>query len=279
MSLSLGEKLRQAREARGISISEVAEQTRISANYLEAIENNDYRTLPGGIFNKGFVKSFAKFVGVDETEALQDYSRLMSEQGEENTDDPKTYRPEVLTDDQARSSLLPTLIFAAIIIGLMAWGLITLVNYYQSYQSQNAANTSTNKAANTAVNTSAPTPTPTPASFSGEMKVEFRALKSEVWLSYVNDSRKTNALVQPDKPATFEPKETLRLSYPKDHADNVQVTLNGKQIALPSAPANPKRNVIEIEITKETAQQIFQSGQISALGTAPNTNAATTTPR
>ena len=61
MSLTLGEKLRQAREARGITISEVAEQTRISALYLEAIENNDYRTLPGGIFNKGFVKSFAKY--------------------------------------------------------------------------------------------------------------------------------------------------------------------------------------------------------------------------
>ncbi|HEX8367102.1 MAG TPA: helix-turn-helix domain-containing protein, partial [Pyrinomonadaceae bacterium] len=109
MSLTLGEKLRQAREARGISISEVAEQTRISALYLEAIENNDYRTLPGGIFNKGFVKSFAKFVGVDEHEALQDYSRLLAEQGTDSGDDPKTYRPEVLTDDYSRSSMLPTL--------------------------------------------------------------------------------------------------------------------------------------------------------------------------
>ena len=76
MPESLGEKLRQAREERSISISEVAEQTRISALYLEAIENDDYRTLPGGIFNKGFVKSFAKYVGIDEQEALQDYARL-----------------------------------------------------------------------------------------------------------------------------------------------------------------------------------------------------------
>ena len=53
MSLTLGEKLRQAREERGISISEVAEQTRISRQYLECIENNDYKILPGGIFNKG----------------------------------------------------------------------------------------------------------------------------------------------------------------------------------------------------------------------------------
>ena len=70
MSLTLGEKLRQAREERGISISEVAEQTRISPHYLDSIENDDYRTLPGGIFNKGFVKSYAKYVGIDEQDAL-----------------------------------------------------------------------------------------------------------------------------------------------------------------------------------------------------------------
>ena len=66
MSMTLGEKLRQAREDRGISLSEVAEQTRISPLYLESIENDDYRNLPGGIFNKGFIKTFAKYVGVDE---------------------------------------------------------------------------------------------------------------------------------------------------------------------------------------------------------------------
>src|SRR5438045_1412032 len=102
MSLTLGEKLRQAREERGISISEVAEQTRISPHYLDSIENDDYRTLPGGIFNKGFVKSYAKYVGIEEQEALQDYSHLTaSQQGEgAPSEEPKTYRPEVLTDDR-----------------------------------------------------------------------------------------------------------------------------------------------------------------------------------
>ena len=60
MSQTLGEKLRAAREERGISISEVAEQTRISPHYLASVENDDYKTLPGGIFNKGFVKSYGK---------------------------------------------------------------------------------------------------------------------------------------------------------------------------------------------------------------------------
>ena len=68
-----------AREARGISISEVAEQTRIAPMYIECIENDNYKPLPGGIFNKGFVKSYARFIGLDEQEALQDYSRLIAQ--------------------------------------------------------------------------------------------------------------------------------------------------------------------------------------------------------
>src|SRR6478672_4341473 len=124
MSLTLGEKLRQAREERGLTISEVAEQTRISALYLESIENNDYRPLPGGIFNKGFVKSYARHLGLNEQEALQDYTALISEQGSDVNDEPKTYRPEVLTDERSRSGLIPTLFFAAVIIGLMIWGIM-----------------------------------------------------------------------------------------------------------------------------------------------------------
>lgn len=142
MALSLGEKLRQAREARGITISEVAEQTRISSLYLEGIEADDYRTLPGGIFNKGFVKSYAKYVGVDEQEALQDYARLMASQDNQADDDTKTYRPEVLTDDRNNSSTLLTIIFAIIILGLISWGAYAFANYYGE--------------------TSSSTPTPTP---------------------------------------------------------------------------------------------------------------------
>ncbi|MCA1609259.1 MAG: helix-turn-helix domain-containing protein, partial [Acidobacteria bacterium] len=78
MSQTLGEKLRQAREDRGISLSEVAEHTRISSLYISSIEKDDYKPLPGGIFNKGFIKSYARYIGIDEQEALQDYAELFA---------------------------------------------------------------------------------------------------------------------------------------------------------------------------------------------------------
>lgn len=275
MSQTLGEKLRQAREERDISISEVAEQTRISPLYIESIENDDYSPLPGGIFNKGFVKSFAKFVGVDEDEALQDYSRQLSQQNEGQPEgDQKTYRPEVLTDDRSRSSLIPTLIFAAIILGLMTWGVLALVWYIQEQQNQPAATNT----ANTAVNTntaninSANTNTVQSIPATNEIKVEFKPLAEPISVEATVDGRKSSANVTPDAPQSFTGQQSVKLRYYKGFADKVQLTVNGKQITPPPAPA--RGNGVEFEINKENIVQILQTGQFPTGAANANTNAA-----
>lgn len=261
MSVTLGEKLKQAREARGLSISEVAEQTRISALYLESIENNDYKILPGGIFNKGFVKSYAKFVGIDDQEALQDYSRLMSEQGEPATEETKTYRPEVLTDDQARSTSLPTLIFAVIILGLLAGGVYYFVNYWQSSQNQPIANNSNaNKTTNSANANTAPAATPVPVV--SELKFELKPTKNPISVSHTVDGKAVNKTVTSAEPLALTAQQSIKISYYKGFTpDKVQLTLNGKQIAAPAPPA--KGNIV-FEITKDNAAQILQSGAVTS---------------
>ena len=60
-----GGKLRQARERRGISLRQIAASTKISAASLEALERNDISKLPGGIFSRAFVRSYAVEVGLD----------------------------------------------------------------------------------------------------------------------------------------------------------------------------------------------------------------------
>ncbi len=62
---SFGEELRRERELRQISLREISEATKISLRYLDALERNDFRHLPGGVFNKGFVRAFSQFIGVD----------------------------------------------------------------------------------------------------------------------------------------------------------------------------------------------------------------------
>ena len=270
MSETLGEKLRQAREERGISISEVAEQTRISPHYLELIELDDYRTLPGGIFNKGFVKSYAKYVGIDEVEALQDYSKIISNQTGEPDDEPKTYRPEVLTDDRSSSSFLPTLLFAAIILGLMTLGILALVNYLQSEPSA-ATSTNTNQAnANVSNNTVSNVNTQsTPAlPAMNEIKIEFKPTAEAISVTSTIDGKITYGNVTPDAPKTYTGQQSVKIGYYKGFADKVQITLNGKQIAAPPAPA--RGNSVVFEINKSNIAQILQSGQIqTAAATAP----------
>ena len=60
-----GGKLRQARERRGISLRQVSANTKIAAGALEALERNDISKLPGGIFSRSFVRSYAVEVGLD----------------------------------------------------------------------------------------------------------------------------------------------------------------------------------------------------------------------
>src|SRR5207248_6594194 len=68
-----GGKLRDARERRGISLRQIANATKISIAALEALERNDISRLPGGIFSRAFVRSFAMQVGLDPEVTIQDF--------------------------------------------------------------------------------------------------------------------------------------------------------------------------------------------------------------
>ena len=267
MATSLGEKLRSAREQRGISLSEVAEQTRISPLYLEAIDADNYKSLPGGIFNKGFVRSYAKYVGVDEQEALQDYSRIIAESDRVDEGEFKTYRPEVLTDDRAASSIVPTIIFAAVILGLMTAGILFLVNYIQNQQSEpqiaaNTVNQNSAAADNRQADVNSP-PAAGQAPAMGAVKVEFRTGGADIWLNSVVDGESSSSIISTDKPAAFEPKEKIRLSYSKSLAEAAQLSINGKAITLPASPENSKRALIEVELSKDNIAAVWQNASFT----------------
>jgi cytoskeletal protein RodZ len=73
----LGETLKQERETRGVSLREISDATKIAVRYLEAIEQNHFDALPGGVFNKGFIRAYAAYVGLDEQRAVADYLSLI----------------------------------------------------------------------------------------------------------------------------------------------------------------------------------------------------------
>jgi cytoskeletal protein RodZ len=133
MAESIGEKLRLARETRGIALRDISEHTRISMRYLEAIELDDYRRLPGGIFNRSFIRAYAKFVGYDEDQAIDDYGRTMRELGQADEDsEPKTFKSLVYTDDAGHNrSPLKNLLLAIVILAVLTACVLGGLHFYR----------------------------------------------------------------------------------------------------------------------------------------------------
>ena len=71
---SFGEDLRREREIRGISLKEIADATKISKRFLEALERNDHKTLPAPVFTRGFVREYARYVGLNAEELVNRYN-------------------------------------------------------------------------------------------------------------------------------------------------------------------------------------------------------------
>lgn len=76
---SFGQELKRERELRDISLKEISEATKISIRFLEALEQDNYDILPGGIFNRGFIRAYARFIGVDGEELVNAYVHEVSQ--------------------------------------------------------------------------------------------------------------------------------------------------------------------------------------------------------
>ena len=70
---SFGARLKREREQRKITLDDISSSTKIAPRFLVAIEEEQFDQLPGGIFNKGFVRSYARYLGIDENQAVADY--------------------------------------------------------------------------------------------------------------------------------------------------------------------------------------------------------------
>lgn len=82
-----GEELRKERESRGIALKEITDATKISSRHLVALEQEQFRQLPGGVFNKGIVRSYARVVGLDEDAWVGHYLSAYQQSGAISDDD------------------------------------------------------------------------------------------------------------------------------------------------------------------------------------------------
>jgi cytoskeletal protein RodZ len=103
--MSFGEELRRERELRQISLREVAQVTKINIRYLEALERNDFAYLPGGLFNRGFVRAYCKHIGVDPEVMVNAY--LLEERTQTTPDGAAAQDGRLLRGGAVRPGLEP----------------------------------------------------------------------------------------------------------------------------------------------------------------------------
>ncbi len=70
---SFGARLKREREQRKITLDDISVATKIGTRFLAALEEERFDQLPGGIFNKGFVRAYARHLGIDENQAIADF--------------------------------------------------------------------------------------------------------------------------------------------------------------------------------------------------------------
>jgi cytoskeleton protein RodZ len=235
---SLGQELKEARESRGISLREISQATHIGMRFLQAIENDQFEQLPGGIFNRSFVRKYARQVGLDEEQVSSRFDQVMAERGIEP---PKT-SVNYLEDFEDRPSSgrfwLPALIFMILAAGA-----------YAAYQYSTSTGSDSNPVA--AVS---PTATPTPEVPSG-IRLRVVAANGDCWLRITTDENP--ALTKILKAGETEDFVGIdRLVVNLGNVQAVTAEINGRPMKLePNSGKTGLRNVI---LTKETYQQYLQ---------------------
>ncbi|QEE30912.1 helix-turn-helix domain-containing protein [Terriglobus albidus] len=126
-----GEQLRRARAERGISLEMISERTKIAVRHLESLEEERFKDLPGGVFNRGMVRSYARVVGLDEQEWHDRFMECYRSSGSLKHDDADwlAFTENMVNSDQAADPAIRLRWAGVALMGLVFLFLATLAWY------------------------------------------------------------------------------------------------------------------------------------------------------
>ncbi len=116
---AFGDKLKREREMRRITLDEISESTKIPRRYLESLERENFESLPGGVFNKGFVKAYARFLGLDEEQSVADYVAVAKEEPPPEDQFPLEIHEKPDRELNPRKSQLPLIGAVVALVGVL----------------------------------------------------------------------------------------------------------------------------------------------------------------
>jgi len=233
---TLGKYLQDARVARGIDLREAAQQTRISAQYLKALEAEDFSKLPGEVFVKGFLKSYGKFLRLDEPEIMQRYAEIQQKRtsaappAHDVPSTAATATEEEVHHVPSKFPLEPVLWVAGILVVLVLF----LFAAFPARQHVKEAHEGYPPPAGSGELSSTPLPTFSPE----KLYLEVVALENTWLLIRTDTSPEKKAVLNKGESLIWSADERFLLSY--GSAADLKLVLNGKELTVDE----PKNTVI-----------------------------------
>jgi cytoskeleton protein RodZ len=213
--MNFGTHLREAREKRGVSLRQIATSTRISIRTLEALENNEIGKLPGGIFSRAFVRSYAQEIGLDPDEAVREFVHQFPLEhvtaGTKSANDRVVeHGEEGVRRRQQQFSLAVTL---AILIPIAALVVYFVISSRRSSAADGLVEAATTAETSARADASLPTAQPSPSSTAG---------------AALSPAAAANANAPPSGAAAIAPNEPLRLRIEPSGPCWVRVSADGE---------------------------------------------------
>ena len=259
---NVGERLRQAREARGMDLAEVADRTRIPLRHLQSIEAAEYSNLPSPTYAMGFARAYARVVDADEVSIANDLRAEL---------DANYYRePPSMPYDTSEPVRVPT---GGIAFAGLAFAILVLIGvgiWYGTgwFQSEDAPPAPIVAASPVATPPPAATHAATVPQTGGQVTL---TAKGEVWVRIYDGDDRTLLMKTMQPGETYDvPQDANQPMINVGRPDQIEVTINGAQVA-PLGPAD--RAIKDVGVSAQALRARGNAGQPAPAATPTATPA------
>ncbi len=214
-----GEHLKREREMRGVSLDEICAATRISTRFLEALESEEWDQLPGGVFNRGFVRAVARFLGLDEDGFVAEYALAQNEAA------PPPVWAYQNSKQPEKPRWLPLAALATVVVILLGAGLFGWHVHERRRAQRNAAQHALDAAA-PAIAPALGAPTSTTNAGAGDNSTAAPVTNGSVAATSADPSNPGATAAPAAPPAS----DTLELTIEAGKATSLKVSADGKTV-------------------------------------------------
>jgi len=269
--MSLGAELRAVRIERGVSLERISEDTHISLRLLQSLEENQYESLPGGMYNRAIMRTYCEYLGLQPAAYLERMERETASQIDRPTK-PSSPSPHL----PAQGLKVPPIVIWSLMLLVSVTGLFFsrgwIASVFSPYFAHapssplpggaGAPESDTAKPTEPPARTQAsPAPMPATISASAQAMLEKRPpaairlrfqVDQECWISVTADgARLVSRILRPGENVTYDAEDRIFLIL--GNAGGVSLQINGQ----PSRPLGKPGEVIRVLINKQTIPDLL----------------------